>query len=139
MTGGIVAGICIVAVALIVVSFFIGKNIEKKSYSDTIGTAQSKARQIIDEAQKNAENAKMEALITAKEQILKSKNDLEAEIVKRRAEVADAERRMLKRDELSEKKAINLNERESQIQKKELELKDRIDKANVLLDRKSVV
>ena len=77
MTGGIVAVICIVAIALIVVSFFLGKNIEKKSYSDTIGTAQSKARQIIDEAQKNAENAKMEALITAKEQILKSKNDLE--------------------------------------------------------------
>ena len=137
MTTGIIVGICVVAICLIIVSFFLGKNTEKKSYSNTVGSAQAKARQIIDEAQKNAENAKMEALISAKEQILKSRNDLEAEIVKRRAEVADAERRTLKRDELSEKKAISLNERESQIQKKELELKDRIDRANILLEERT--
>ncbi len=90
MTTGIIVGICVVAICLIIVSFFLGKNTEKKSYSNTVGSAQAKARQIIDEAQKNAENAKMEALISAKEQILKSRNDIKAKIVKRRAEVAKA-------------------------------------------------
>ena len=50
-----------------------------KQDAEKIGTAEEKARNIIDEALKTAETKKREALLEAKEESLKTKNELEKE------------------------------------------------------------
>ena len=48
-----------------------------KQDAEKVGTAEEKARNIIDEALKTAETKKREALLEAKEESLKTKNELE--------------------------------------------------------------
>ena len=70
-----------VAAILIVVAFLIGRkggmSYQNRLNDAKIGNAEEKAREIIDEALKTAENKKREALLEAKEENLKVKNDLD--------------------------------------------------------------
>ena len=49
----------------------------KKTYESKIGSAEEKSREIIDEALKTAETKKREALLEAKEESIRTKNELE--------------------------------------------------------------
>ena len=55
----------------------------KNAYESKIGPAEEKAREIIDEALKTAETKKREALLEAKEESLKTKNELDKETKKK--------------------------------------------------------
>ncbi|MCD8084112.1 MAG: ribonuclease Y [Clostridiales bacterium] len=87
----------------------------KKTYEAKIGTAEEKAREIIDEALKTAETKKREALLEAKEESLKTKNELDRETKERRSELQRYERRVLNKEENLDKKAEALEKRESAI------------------------
>ena len=63
-----------VATALIV------SNYQKKTSEATIGNAQDKAREIIDEALKTAETKKRESLLEVKEESIRTKNELDKEL-----------------------------------------------------------
>ncbi len=84
-----------------------------------VGSAEEKAREIIDEALKTAETKKREALLEAKEENLKAKNDLDKEIKERRAEVQRYEKRVLGKEEALDKKTDALERRESKLSSKE--------------------
>jgi ribonuclease Y len=87
-----------------------------------IGTAEEKAREIIDEALKTAETKKREALLEAKEESLKTKNELEKETKERRAEVQRYEKRVLSKEETLDRKIEALEKKESRLSAKEAEL-----------------
>jgi ribonuclease Y len=90
-----------------------------------IGSAEEKAREIIDEALKTAETKKREALLEAKEESLKTKNELEKETKERRAEVQRYEKRVLSKEETLDRKTEALEKKESKLSAKEAEL-DRV-------------
>ena len=52
-------------------------SVQKKIHNTTIGNANDKAREIIDEALKTAETKKKESLLEIKEESLKTRNELE--------------------------------------------------------------
>jgi ribonuclease Y len=87
-----------------------------------IGSAEEKAREIIDEALKTAETKKREALLEAKEESLKTKNELEKETKERRAEVQRYEKRVLAKEETLDRKTEALEKKESKLTAKEAEL-----------------
>ena len=60
---------------------------QKKSANSKIGNAEEKARGIIDEAVKTAEEKKRESMLEIKEESIKAKNDLDKEIKERRNEI----------------------------------------------------
>ena len=82
-----------------------------------VGSAEEKAREIIDDALKTAETKKREALLEAKEENLKAKNDLEKETKERRAEIQRYEKRVLGKEETLDKKLDALEKRESNFEK----------------------
>ena len=84
-----------------------------------VGSAEEKAREIIDDALKTAETKKREALLEAKEENLKVKNDLDKEIKERRAEIQRYEKRVLGKEETLDKKLDALENRESKLNAKE--------------------
>ena len=98
-------------------------NYRKRVVEAKIGSADEKARQIIDDALKVAETKKREALLEAKEESLKTKNELEKETRERRTELQRYEKRVLSKEESVDKKADSLERRESGIAAKEEELK----------------
>lgn len=126
-------------VAIIIAAFFsfnAGKSIEKKDAEKKIGSAENKARTLLDEAIKKAEEKKVSALLEAKEEILKQRNELENELRERRKEVAEIENRALKRDELSEKKQETLEQKEKVLVEKENELNLKKEEVLKLVEQK---
>ena len=66
----------IVSVAVTaVVTFLAVSNYHKKTTETTIGNAQDKAREIIDDALKTAETKKRESLLEVKEESIRAKNE----------------------------------------------------------------
>ncbi len=84
-----------------------------------VGSAEEKAREIIDDALKTAETKKREALLEAKEENMKAKNDLDKETKERRAEVQRYEKCVLSKEETLDKKLDALEKRESKLSSKE--------------------
>lgn len=113
-----------VAAALIagVIAWFAAIAYRKKTYEEKVGTAENKAREIIDDALKTAETKKREALLEAKEESIKTKNELERESKERRAEIQRYEKRVLSKEEAIDKKAETLEKREARMNAKEAEL-----------------
>lgn len=91
----------------------------KKNYEAKIGSAETKSREIIEEAIKVAESKKREALLEVKEESLKTKNELEKEVRERRAELQAYEKRVLSKEENLDKKLENLEKRENVLSQKE--------------------
>ena len=74
----ITAVVSVIITALIV--WFAAALYQKKSANSKIGNAEEKARGIIDEAVKTAEEKKRESMLEIKEESIKAKNDLDKEI-----------------------------------------------------------
>ena len=120
----IIAIVIAVAAALVagVIAWFAAIAYRKKVYEAKVGTAEVKAREIIDDALKTAETKKREALLEAKEESIKTKNELERESKERRAEIQRYEKRVLSKEEAIDKKAETLEKREAKMNAKEAEL-----------------
>ena len=106
-----------------------------KQDAEKIGTAEEKARNIIDEAMKTAETKKREALLEAKEESLKTKNELEKETRERRSELQKYEKRVLAKEESVDRKANAMERREAEYSAKETELKKKEKKVDELHDQ----
>ena len=107
-----------VIVAIIIVApitWIFAVSHQKKTYENTIGSAEERSREIIDEALKTAETKKREALLEAKEESLKTKNELEKETKERRAELQRYERRVLSKEENLDKKSEAMERREASL------------------------
>ena len=120
----ILAIVIAVVAALVVgvIAWFAAIAYRKKVYEAKVGTAEVKAREIIDDALKTAETKKREALLEAKEESIKTKNELERESKERRAEIQRYEKRVLSKEEAIDKKAETLEKREAKMTAKEAEL-----------------
>ncbi len=125
-------------ILIAVVCFVVGaalawKFSEKKTTDDfknKIGSAEEKARSIIDDALKAAETKKKEALIEVKEESIRVKNDLEKESKERRNELQKYEKRVLQKEEAVDKKneqldrlQQSLNDKTADLEKQKEELK----------------
>lgn len=128
--------ILIVAVLLVIavgVTAVVTTSYQKKTTAATIGNAEDKAREIIDEALKTAENKKREGLLEIKEESIRTKNELDKEIKERRAEVQRFERRVQQKEENIDKKADAIEKKEASLNAREEELakqKDKIARLN---------
>lgn len=114
------------AISCIAIAFVVGIFIgipsgityRKKIGEKEIGSAELKAKQIIDDGMKLAETKKKEALIEAKEEILRSKTESEREIKDRRREVSRLETRALAKEEALDRKHEALEKKEEILAKK---------------------
>ena len=118
----IVFAIFATLVVTAILTWIIAIAYRKKVYEAKIGSADEKAREIIDEALKTAETKKREALLEAKEEALKAKNEFERETKERRAELQRYEKRVLTKEETLDRKTEALEKKESRLTQKESEL-----------------
>lgn len=77
--------------------------------------AANQATLILRDAEKQAETLKKEALLEAKDEIFKRKQDEEVEAKQRRKEIATLENRLVQREETIDRRAESLDKREHQI------------------------
>ncbi len=126
-----VALVCILVTAL--VTNKLTTSYLKKSANNTIGNAEEKAREIIDDALKTAESKKRESLLEIKEESIRAKNELDKEIKERRSEVQRDERRVQQKEANIDKKADALERKEQSLTSREDSLnkmKEEVSKLN---------
>jgi len=128
-----VIGAAVVLIVLTaIVLYKVGENHQKKVYQEKVGSAEQKAREILDDALKTAESKKREALLEVKEESLRSRNELENEIRERRNEMSKNEKRLQNKEEALDRKAELFERREQSISARE----ENLNKKYVEVDEK---
>ena len=98
MIGNVVAALIGLAVGG-VICFFLGIRYRKTVSEKEISSAEEEGKRIINEAIKSAETKKKEALLEAKEEILKNRSEYEKEEKSRRADLQRQENRLQQKEE----------------------------------------
>jgi ribonuclease Y len=101
-----------------IICFFAGVTYRKRIAEAQIGSAEEKARKVIDDAIKTGEAKKREVLLEAKEENIKVRNELEKEVRERRSELQQSEKRLLQREESLDKKSLLIDQKSDQMQQK---------------------
>lgn len=119
-----------------IIFWFLSKNHNKKIYEGKIGSAEEKARAIIDEALKTAESKKKEALLEVKEESIRVKNDLDRETKERRSELQKYEKRVLQKEEALDKKSSQLDKFHNELSAKDAELNKQKEELAVVTEQR---
>ncbi len=110
------------AIVLIIVAFavafFLGVTYRKKVAEREIMSAEDEAKRIINDAIKNAESKKREALVEAKEEIHKNRSEYEREEKARRADLQKQERRLQQKEENLDRKTDSLERKNDSLAQK---------------------
>lgn len=105
-------------IAALVVGCILGGLYRKKVSEREIGSAEEKAKQIINDAYKSAESKRRETLLEAKEEIHKSRSEYEREVKERRAELQKQERRLQQKEETLDRKTDTLDKKTDALNQK---------------------
>ena len=119
-------GVVLISVGVFIVAlaagFFIGYVLYSKIRAKKIGETEAVVAKMIEEAQSESKQIKKEAILEAKEQDLKLRNDFEAEAKEKRAEMQKLEARLNQKDDILSKKEINLIKRNDELEQTKKEL-----------------
>ena len=107
----------------------------KNAMEKKLGQTEEVARNLLEDATRKAEEKKKEALLEAKEEIIRLKSELDKEVRDRRSEVTRLERRVNQREEAFDKKLDNLESREEALNEKYKEAERLEAEANEMHDR----
>ena len=133
MPNGIIIAVAVVLIILTaVISRVVTINSLTKNAESKIGNAETRAREIIDDAVKTAEATKKESLLEIKEESIRNKNELEKETKERRAELQRYEKRVLSKEEALDKRSDVMEKREASLTAKEEQLRQREAKVDEL-------
>ena len=108
----------IAAVVGIALGFALGVIYRKKVAEREIGSAETEATRLINEAIRSGENRKKEMLLEAKDEIHKSRTEHEKEMKERRAEISKQERRLEQKEATLDKKTEAFDRKEEELAKK---------------------
>jgi ribonuclease Y len=126
----------------LIIGVALGYAINRFLMKDRTARAAEEAERLVKDAGKQAETLKKEALLEAKDQIFKMKQDAESENKERRKEIQTLENRMSEREASIDRRAESLDKREhqlssqqGQIAKAEKDLEDAIAEERERLER----
>lgn len=103
----------------LIVGIVVGYLIRKSIAEAKISSAEQLAKQIVEEGHRNAEAAKKEALLEAKDENHRLRQDADKEIRERRVEVQKQESRLMQKEENLDRKSETQDKRELMLEKKE--------------------
>lgn len=90
----------------------------KQQAESVIGSAEKEAERIVEDARKDADNKKKSALVEAKDEIHKLRNEAEKEIKADKEKLSRQEKRMQQKEENLDKKTDNLEKKEDTLNQK---------------------
>lgn len=109
----------------LIVGIVVGYLVRKSIAEAKISSAENLAKQIVEEAYRNAEAAKKEALLEAKEESHEFRKQVEEELRERRIEIQKQEERLMQKEDLLDKKSITLDQREMTLEKRDQALAEK--------------
>src|SRR5690625_201313 len=117
----IIISILLALIVGIVVGYLIRKSIAEAK----ISSAETLAKQIVEEAHRNADAAKKEALLEAKDENYQLRQQAEEELRERRLELQKQENRLMQKEENLDRKSVTQDKRELMLENKEQSLTEK--------------
>src|SRR5690625_690416 len=111
--------ISILLALILIVGIVVGYLIRKSIAEAKISSAENLAKQIVDEAHRNADSAKKEALLEAKDENHKLRQQVEEELRERRLDIQNQENRLMQKEENLDRKSVTQDKRELTLESKE--------------------
>ncbi len=108
----------VVSIAALAIGALVGFIIRRGIAEKKIGSAETEAKRILEDASKGAEARKKEILLEGKEEVLRLRNETERELKERRSEVSRQERRLNQKEENLDKKTENMERKSEQLDEK---------------------
>ena len=125
----------VVGLIALVLGLLVGYILRKSIGEKTIGNAETTARNMLLDAEKNAENIRKEVVLEAKEEAQRQRNDAEKEIRERRNEISKAERRLNQKEDSIDRKLDNIEKKEERITHKEKKIESRLAEQEKILHK----
>lgn len=113
------------AIVTLVVGLIVGYLVRKATHEKELAGARNTATGILEEAKREAETMKKEAMLEAKDESHKYRTEIEAELKERRNEVLRQENRLLQREDNIDRKNDSLEKREQSLEANEAKLSSR--------------
>ena len=107
-----------IGVGALLVGLLVGMIIRKAIAEKQIGSAETQAKRLLEDAIKTAEAKRKEYMLEAKEEIIASRNELEREVRERRSELSRQETRLATKEENLDKKADAMEKKEEALANK---------------------
>ncbi len=133
----IIAALVVLAIAAWLVSWKLSAKSLKKQYEKEVGDIETQRNRMLDDVREESRAIKKEAILEAKEQEIKLRNDFERESKEKRVELQRLENRLNQKEETLDKKEENLAKRNEEttrqqnaLKAKELELENKIEEIN---------
>ena len=126
----IIVGILALAIGLLV-GYILRKNIAEK----TIGSAETKARNLVLDAENKAETIKKEMTLEAKEEIHRMRSEAERDVRERRGELQRQEKRLNQKEDYIDEKVENIERKEESITNKENNLIEKGKELDKVIER----
>ena len=121
---GLILGLLVGAGA----GYFVRKSLAEKE----VGSAEARAKTLLENAHRDAEATRKEALVEAKDEVHRVRQEAEADIKSRRAEIEKKEDRIAQRETVLDSRANSLDRKEQSIEDRDAELNRRRDEMNSL-------
>ena len=109
----------LIAIVTLVIGLLVGYIIRKNTAEKTIGSAEVKARNLIQDAENKAESIKKEITIEAKEEAHRIRSEADRDVKERRTEIQRSEKRLIQKEESIDRKLENIERKEENIANKE--------------------
>ncbi|AOA00310.1 ribonuclease Y [Carnobacterium divergens] len=113
------------AIVALVVGLIAGYIVRKSTHEKELAGARNTATGILEEARREAETMKKEALLEAKDENHRYRTEIETELKERRSDILKQENRLLQREENLDRKDDGLEKRERSLEAKEEKLSSR--------------
>lgn len=126
------------AIIFVVVFFYLGWMFNSKIGKRSISSAEERVKQILNDAQKEANNLKREKLLEVKDEWYRKKSEFDTEVQQKRQKLLNLEKQLAAREENTEKKfeiIIKKEKETKQIEKELLELKKNFEQKNSEIKR----
>ncbi len=108
----------IVGAGALVAGSLLGYLSRKAVAESKLGSAETQAKRMLDDAMKNAESVRKESVLSAKEEIFQMKKEADFDIKERRKEVSRQERRIAQKEESLDAKLEGLEKKETLLAEK---------------------
>ncbi|GGK00547.1 ribonuclease Y [Lentibacillus kapialis] len=117
--------ISILLAVILIVGIVVGYLVRKSIAEAKISSAENLAKQIVDEAHRNADAAKKEALLEAKDETHNLRQQTEEDLRERRLDVQKQENRLMQKEENLDRKDEALDKRETTLEGREESLTEK--------------
>jgi ribonuclease Y len=114
-----------VSVPVGAVFYFFGRRVERRLAEMAGRSAEQRAERLIGDAQRDADAAKAQAILTGKEEVMRSREEWEHDEKGRREEIIRIERRLEERETHLDRKISSLDERGTDLQRREQSVRDK--------------